>query len=54
MPPMTFSSGASMAGGDESIPSFIESNFRLLGRGVSGHNAHRAREDGVELATESL
>lgn len=54
MPPMTFSSGLSMAGADESIPSLRESSFRLPGRGVSGHKAHRAREDGVESATESL
>ena len=54
MPPMTLASGPSMAGTDESIPSRRESSFRLPFRGVSGHKAHRAREDGVELATESL
>ena len=54
MPPMTLSSGPPMAGGDESVPSLRESSFRLPDRGVSGHKAHRAREDGVELATESL
>ena len=54
MPPTTLVSRPSMAGTDESIPSLRESSFRLPGRGVSGHKAHRAREDGVELAIESL
>ena len=54
MPPISVSSGPSVAGADESIPSLRESSFRLPGRGLSGHKAHRAREDGVELATESL
>ena len=54
MPPMTLASRSSMAGTDESIPSLRQSSFRLPGRGDSDHKAHRAREDGVELAIESL
>ena len=54
IPPMTFCTGPSIAGADENIPSLRESSFRLPGCGISGHKAHRAREDGVELATESL
>ena len=54
MPPMTLASGLSMENGDEWSLSSRESNFRLLGRGVSGHKAQSAREEGVGSAIESL
>ena len=53
MPPMTLSSMPLMAGTDEGESSMRESSFRF-DRGISGHKAHRAREEGVGLAMESL
>ena len=54
MPPMTLASKSSMAGLDGGGSSLEGSNFRLPGRGVWGHKAHRAREEEVGLAMESL
>ena len=54
MPPTTMAPGPSMVGTEEEVSSLRASNFRLPGRSVSGHKAHRAREEGVGLATESL
>ncbi len=54
MPPMTLAPGPSTAGTDDDDSSARESSFRLPGRDISGHRAHRAREEGVGLAMESL
>lgn len=54
MPPMTLASESSMAGADDGNSLLRESTFRLPGRGVSCHKAHRAREEGVGLVIESL
>ena len=54
MPPMTLALVPSMASADEGFSSLKESNFRLPGRGVSCHRAHRAREEGVGLEMDSL
>lgn len=54
MPPITLASGSLVAGVNEGGSSLRESSFRLPGRGVSCHVAHRAREEGVGLAMESL
>ena len=51
MPPMTL---APTAVADDGSSSLRESSFRLPGRGVSCHIAHRAREEGVVLAMDSL
>lgn len=54
MPPMTLASDSLGPDVDDGTSSLRESSFRLPGRGVSCHRAHRAREDGVGSAMESL
>lgn len=54
MPPMTLAPVPPIAGAGGGILSLRESSFRLPGRGVSRHNAHRAREEGVGLEIDSL
>lgn len=54
IPPITLVPGPSIADTAESTSLVRGSTPRLLGRGVSCHEAHNAREEGEGLATESL
>lgn len=54
MPPMTLASEASMADTDGGCSWSRDWDFGLPGRGVSGDKAHRASEEEVGLAMESL
>lgn len=54
MPPTTLAPVPSVGDADNGISLSRESTFRLPGRGVSCHKAHRAREEGVGLEMESL